>query len=214
MGNQYDAALPALGYRRHALLSLAAMKNLAVNGETASRHVAFEPGDAEFMPWPAIKARRLVLMQELDQLPRPAPDRDWDEYSTVFMGESDVIVLSQWVTVTDDTCRGPAETIEELLALTPKAAASSIKAVPARKHLMKRNSLDGMIELAIQRANSTSIGEVWVQLREIALEGMLPFTAFVDAAGFEYTDNDGKPAVLTKAALKMRLVKHRKAAAK
>lgn len=214
MGKQHHAGLATLGYRRHALLSLYAIKNLAMHGEAVAKDVAFELGDVEFMPWPAIKARRLVLNRERDQLPRPVTAKDWDEYSTVFMGESDVIVLSQWVTVTDETCRVPTETIEELLALTPKPAASAIEAASARKHLMKRNSLDGVIELAIKRANSTSIGEVWVHLREIALDGTPPFTGLVDAEGYTYTDDDDKTDVMTKTKLKMRLVKHRNAAKK
>lgn len=206
MGRQHDAGLPALGYRRHALLSLAAMKNLAVNGETESKDVAFEPGDAEFMPWPTIKARRLALKQELDALPRPVTAKDWDEYSTIFMGESDVVVLSQWVTVTDETCRVPAETIDELLALTPRCEPSQSTGATTRSvHLIKRKSVDGPIEQAIQKAGSSSIGAVWPILRDMAYNEVLPFTGRVDGAALEYTDDNNKLEMLSREATRKKI---------
>jgi len=211
MDRQHGAGLPALGYRRHALLSLAAMKNLAVNGETESKDVALESGDSDFMPWPAIKARRLVLKQALDKLPRPIADRDWDEYSTVFMGESDVVLLSQWVTVTDETCRVPAETMDELLALTPgPAPVSNGKAEIGVKHRMSQNLLDGPIKAAIDRACSLFYQDVWIHLREIAKDGTPPFTGVVEGNKLGFVDDNNKYKELSKDALRKRMQKYQR----
>lgn len=211
MGKQHDAGLPNVGYRRHALLSQAAIKNLAMNGETICKDVALEPGDAGFMPWPAIKAGRLVLKQALDQLPRPVSDGDWHDYSTVFMGESDVVILSQWVTVTDETCRVPTETIDELLTLTPRSApVSNGKAGIVVKHRMSQNLLDGPIKAAIDRAGSLSYQDVWIQLREIAKDGTPPFTGVVEGNKLGFVDDNNKFKELSKDALRKRMEKYQR----
>lgn len=212
MGKQYDADLPELGYRRHALLSRYAIRDLAMHRQTASKDVAFEPGDSEHMTWQAIKARRLALQQDCEQRPRPMTAEDWDEHQATFMGESDVIVLSQWVTVTDDTCHVPNETIQELQAITPaRAAHSAHRTSMSTVHLIKRNCLDGPIEAAIQKAGSTAIGAVWSILRDMAFNEVAPFTGGVDGAALEYTNDENELTMLTREALRKRLSRSKKA---
>lgn len=215
-GQQHNAGFPELGYRRHALLSRNAIMNLAVHGEAETKDVALEPGDPDFMTWPEIKARRQQREVELAQRAFPADEWDalpaWSRWRPAeFMGESDVYTLSQWVKVTDDTCRVPRETIEELLekAQPKRAQPVSSVAIGGTKHLIKRNSLDGPLEQAMQRAGSTSTGNVWVHLRELALEGTLPFTGLVQDDALHYTNDKKQHAMLSKEALKKRLQKYR-----
>jgi hypothetical protein len=209
MGKQHDAGLSSLGYRRYALLSHVAIKNLAMHGEATSCDVALTPGDAEFMPWPAIKARRLMLQHEFEQLPRPLTAQQWEERPANFMGESDVVVLSQRVTVTDDTCRVPTETIQELKVLAPQPVqVSKGSAVTGIKHRMSRNLLDGPIRSAIDRASSSSYQDVWIHLREIAKDGTLPFTGLVEGNKLGFIDDNNKYKTLSKDALRKRLDKY------
>ena len=214
MGQQHGAGLPALGHRRHALLLTSAIRDLALHGETQTRMVALEPGDPGFMDWTAIKARRL----ELDQGAHTAEEWEalWPGTRWVdgdFMGESEVVVLSHWVRVTDGTCRVPAETIETLQGLRSTVAQNSGPTpISGVKHRMVRNSLDGAIEAAIKLAGSTSSPDVWVQLRELAKDGTPPFTGLVEGDKLVYVDDNNEIATLSKDALRKRLDKYRSSA--
>lgn len=209
MGKQYDPDLPILGHRRLALLPFHAIKNLAMHKEAETVQVAFEPGDYEFVSWLKIKEIRVKLKHELDQKPRPMTEREWSEHSATFMGESDVVILSKWVTVTDDTCRVPPETIAELQALSSSGEispeAQRMSTVPATQHRTRRNSLDAPIEKAIKAAGSIASSDVWVQLRESALRGDPPFTGEIEGSTLHYTNDDNQVKPLTKAALKKRI---------
>lgn len=190
----FDAGFQELAFRRLALLNSYAIKNLALNGDADTRYVALAPGDPGFMTWPEIKANR-------------------KRYSDDYVGES-VFLFSQYVQVTEETCRVPPETIEELQALAPKRAPSSVKASTIHTtYFIKRNSLDGPIEEAIKRAGSTSSGMVWIHLRDIALEGAPPFTGMVEDELLHYTNDKNQPATLSKDALKKRLQKYRRSGA-
>ena len=117
-GGQYvDANLPYRG-RRLAVLSTAQTKDLWLFGEAKTRSVALEPGEAGYLDWESLKARRAVLNRST----RPPVSTeaglsgsDW--FDGEFMGECEVSLFSEVVRVTDDTCLVPRETIEELLAV-------------------------------------------------------------------------------------------------
>lgn len=209
MGQQHEAGLPALGHRRHALLLTSAIRDLALHGETQTRMVALEPGDPGFMDWAAIKARRL----ELDHSAHSAEEWEalWPGTRWVdgdFMGESEVVVLSEQVKVTDQTCRVPAETLEALQLLAPERMSSISTSAPTKVvHLIKRNSLDAPIERAIELAGSTTIGDVWPQLRDLAEKELLPFTGHIDGAALEYTNDDNQVDMLTREAVRKRLAR-------
>ncbi len=187
----FDAGFQELEFRRLALLDSYTIKDLALNGDAYTRAVALDPGDPGFLTWPEIKASRSRSREH-------------------FMGES-TFMFSQFVHVTDDTCRVPPETIAELEALMPGRAPSSVKVGTTNTtYLMKRNSLDGPIEQAIKRAGSTSSGIVWIHLRDLALEGVSPFTGRVEKDVLEYTNDKNQLKTLSKDAVKKRLLKYRR----
>ena len=217
MGEEYESGFPELGHRRHALLMTSAVRNLATHGAASSEMVALEPGDPGFQSWAEIKARRLVL----DYANHSSQDWEalWPESKWVdgdYMGESSDVTLSVSVSVNDQTCRVPVEAIEELLALSPLVKLQAPPPVAAHsvtniQHRLKRNSLDGPIETAIKRAGSTTLGAVWVHLRDIAQDGALPFTGLVEDDALYFTNDNSRPAKLGKDALRKRLEKYRKA---
>jgi hypothetical protein len=213
MGEEHDSGLPELGHRRHALLMTSAVRNLATHGEASSKMVALEPGDPGFQSWAEIKARRLVL----DHANHSPQDWEalWPESKWVdgdYLGESSDVTLSESVSVNDQPCRVPDETIDELLlnsrlhALTPESSpADSPAPLNVTRHRLRRNSLDAPIEQAIKLAGSMALSDVWVQLRELALGGIAPFTGVLDGDKFMYTDDDNKLAYFSRVALKARL---------
>ena len=217
MGKQHKAGLPDLGYRRHALMLTSTIKELLIHGESRTNLVGLEPGDPEYQSWAEIKARRLVLRHSehtRHQWEALWPDSKWVDGD--YMGESSVVTFSKSVNVNDETCRVPVETIEELLALSPSEKTPAPQPAAAHdatniKHRIKRNSLDDPIEMAIKRAGSTSLGAVWVHLRIIALEDVLPFTGLVEDDALYFTNDNNQPAKLGKDALRKRLEKYRKA---
>ncbi|WP_208281606.1 hypothetical protein [Massilia oculi] len=110
------AQLPYPG-RRLTVLSTPQIKDLWIHGECLTRSVALEPGEPGYLDWSAVKARRKAM-------DRPAhtseawnakwPDSNWHDGE--FMGECGVSLFDEVVRVTDETCRVPRETVEELLA--------------------------------------------------------------------------------------------------
>lgn len=107
----------------------------------------------------------------------------------------------------------PHETIAELQALAPKRMPVTAKSAFANTvHLIKRNCLDGPIEAAIQKADSTAIGAVWSILRDMAINEVVPFTGRVEGAALEYTNDDNQLAQLSREALRKRIDRLKKAA--
>lgn len=78
------------------------------------------------------------------------------------------------------------------------------KTVP-RKNKLRRNSLDPAIDRAIELAKNQQTADVYLQLKELALTEFKPFTGCLDGADLWYTNDDGKPAKLSKDALRQRL---------
>ena len=76
-------------------------------------------------------------------------------------------------------------------------------------HKLRTNSLDAPIQKAIKQAGSTDTAPVFVRLKELALSGELPFTGLVEGGALCYTDDNDRPATLTKKQLVKRLTKYR-----
>lgn len=72
----------------------------------------------------------------------------------------------------------------------------------------RTNSLDAPIKKAVELAGSTDTAAVFLQLKELALGEIRPFTGAIDDGSLCYTDDDDQPALLTKAQLGKRLKKH------
>lgn len=77
----------------------------------------------------------------------------------------------------------------------------------------RRNELDDAIDKAIASVDSYRTPTVWQALRELALAGELPFTGGLDENGSlmytkdQYSRDEKEPAVLTKKALGLRLIR-------
>lgn len=101
----------------------------------------------------------------------------------------------------------------DLTASTPQTAPASepvtCASVPSTRHRLRTNSLDVPIKKAITEADSFETGAVYLQLREMALSGELPFSGEIEDGALCYTNDAGKPDKLTKNALGKRLKKHR-----
>lgn len=118
-----SAQLPYPG-RRLAVLSTPQIKDLWVHGECLSRSVALEPGEPNYIDWAALKAQREAMNRSAhtpESWNATWPDSDWHDGE--LMGECGVSFFNEVVRVTDDTCRVPRETIEELFAYIASAEA-------------------------------------------------------------------------------------------
>lgn len=74
-----------------------------------------------------------------------------------------------------------------------------------RKNKLRRNSIDPAIDKAIERAGNQKLADVYLQLKELALSELKPFTGHLDGSALCYTDDNGKAAKLSKDALRQRL---------
>jgi hypothetical protein len=69
----------------------------------------------------------------------------------------------------------------------------------------RRNILDPAIDKAINLAKNTNVADVYLQLKELAIQQEKPFTGFIDGEALCYTNDNDQPAKLTKNALRKRL---------
>lgn len=72
-------------------------------------------------------------------------------------------------------------------------------------HKLNRNILDRVIDEAIDQAGNMELADVFLNLKELALNGTAPFTSGIDGNSLIYTNNNNKLAKLTKNALGKRL---------
>lgn len=70
---------------------------------------------------------------------------------------------------------------------------------------LRRNSLDPAIDKAINLAGNTNLADVYLQLKELALQEEKPFNGLTEGNALCYTNDNGEPARLTKNALGKRL---------
>jgi len=108
---------------------------------------------------------------------------------------------------------GDAENVREFFAESkpdnapiPKVEPVSV-ATPAlvTKNKLRRNSLDPAIDKAIRQAGSIELAAVYLELKAMALDEVMPFTGALDGDALCYTDDENNPAKLTKGALGKRL---------
>lgn len=118
-----SAQLPYPGLRL-AVLSTPQIKDLWIHGECLTRSVALEPGEPGYLHWSAVKARREAMNRSAhtpESWNAQWPDSNWHDGE--LMGECEVSLFNEVVRVTDDTCRVPRETVEELLAYAAREEA-------------------------------------------------------------------------------------------
>lgn len=216
-GGFVDAGLADVGKRRLAVLLTRHVNDLLVHGQSETLLVALEPDDPDFIAWEAIKMRREVLARAshtVEEWNVKWPDSDWHDGE--LMGESELARFEAAVQVTDETCRVPRETLVELIEADRarggqphSAAAEATLTCPHKVHRLRRNTLDVVIDKAIHAAADDSPQEVYVALRELALEGVPPLLA-PTSDGIRFTTDDNEVGHLTKDALRSRLKRRRK----
>lgn len=86
----------------------------------------------------------------------------------------------------------------------PTQAQSSPPAL-VKVNKLRRNSLDPAIDKAVELAGNKRLADVYLQLRELAIEEEKPFTGIIDGDALCYTNDNGEAAKLTKDALGKRL---------
>lgn len=70
---------------------------------------------------------------------------------------------------------------------------------------LRTNTLDPAIDKAIEQAGCTTLAQVYLELKGLAIEECKPFTGEVDGGSLCYTDDENKPAKLSRNALGKRL---------
>jgi hypothetical protein len=85
------------------------------------------------------------------------------------------------------------------------AAISPTNPVQVSAHKLRTNSLDAVIEKAIQQSPTRDTASVWLELRELALSGERPFTGEIVGKALCYTNDENKPDEFTRNALAGRL---------
>ncbi|MES2017008.1 MAG: hypothetical protein V4484_10980 [Pseudomonadota bacterium] len=117
----YDAGLPASG-RRLALLLAPQVKDLWLHGSATTSRPALEFGDPGYQTFTEVLAVR-AKHNRAGHTRETWPYDGWDDGE--FMGESDVCFFADAVQITDETCRFPLHTVEELVRHTLVAALSN-----------------------------------------------------------------------------------------
>lgn len=104
----------------------------------------------------------------------------------------------------------------ELAALCANATPSTANVAPSIAELItskaRRNTLDPLIEKAIEQADSVESADVWLKLKELAIRGESPFTGEAAEKSLSYTNDDNEVTQITKGALAKRLKARIKAA--
>ncbi len=85
------------------------------------------------------------------------------------------------------------------------------KTNPRKIHKLNRDSLDVPIDKAILLAGNMEFADVYLQLKELALDGEKPFTGSVAKSALCYTNDDNENDKFTKNALAKRLKNRREA---
>ena len=76
----------------------------------------------------------------------------------------------------------------------------------AKKHFkLNRNALDPSIDVAIRQAGNMELADVFLKLKELAINGTSPFTGLIECGALCYTNSNDKSDKLTKNALGKRL---------
>ena len=99
-----------------------------------------------------------------------------------------------------------AEQLEQpTIADQPKSGDPTVARSNITRHKIRTNSLDVPIDKAIKSAGCLDASAVFLQLRELALNGEIPFTGVIEKDALCYTNDNNEPAKLSKAALRQRL---------
>lgn len=88
----------------------------------------------------------------------------------------------------------------------PDAKVEAVTVAPAEQaNKLRTNTLDPAIDKAIEQAGCTTLANVYLELKALAIEECKPFTGEIDGDSLCYTDDENKPAKLSKNALRQRL---------
>ena len=87
---------------------------------------------------------------------------------------------------------------------SPPIKHNAIKQI-VQNNKLYRNSLDPSIDKAIELAGNKELADVFLRLKELALDGFPPFTGVIQGNTLCYTNDNDKPDKLSKDALGKRL---------
>ena len=98
--------------------------------------------------------------------------------------------------------------IESVKDPLKKHGGNLMQNAPVTRKMQRRNNLDPAIDKAIEKAGNMKLADVYLELKELALDGEKPFTGtFSEKGALDYTNDDGEITALTKDALGKRLNK-------
>lgn len=89
----------------------------------------------------------------------------------------------------------------------PELQATKSESIKIKK--LRRDCLDPAIEKAIEAAGNYEYADVYLQLKEMALNEIRPFTGVINNRSLCYTNDDDSFAELSSAALRQRLKRRR-----
>ena len=104
----------------------------------------------------------------------------------------------------------PTPWVQFIRDLHSSAATTSNSHTNIYRHKLRTNILDAPIDKAISQAGCLQTADVYVKLKEIALNAEAPFSGLSEEGALYYTNEKDQRDKLTKNALDKRLAKRRK----
>lgn len=154
----------------------------------------------------ALALRAVSMAQSAKELPEvftPKEGIQWAMARSYLIGRN----ICAWCGVTPGSYGHPSNPLSTADAHAAKVKAGAV-ATPApaiKTNKLRHNSLDPAIDEAIKQAGSDELAAVYLKLKAMALDEAMPFTGAFDGDALCYTDDENKPAKLTKDALGKRL---------
>ena len=105
-----------------------------------------------------------------------------------------------------DELRFLSEDLKELAVNQAEALPiAQTDTTPTKVNKLNRNELDPAIDEAIKQAGNMELADVFLKLKELAINGTLPFTGLIERDALCYTNSDDERDKITKNALGKRL---------
>ena len=121
--------------------------------------------------------------------------------------------LENWMTISKDELAALLErrnlAVPAFLRPCVKVSKGATPAPVKQGNKLRRNNLDPAIDKAIKQAGNMALADVYLKLKALAIDEEKPFTGALDGDALCYTNDDNKPAKLTKDALGKRLKNRR-----
>lgn len=100
----------------------------------------------------------------------------------------------------------PAEPEVQFASAVMMGAVADITPASVKQaNKLRTNTLDPVIDKAIEQAGCTTLAHVYLKLKEMALSSEIPFTGVIDGDALCYTNDNDEPDKLSKEALGKRL---------